>query len=121
MALLHVCMDVSDAESIADWYTSNLDFERSWQFTASGERSIFVADDSGVEIQLRETDGETTFEFGTGWDHVAVEVEDVDDSIGRIDHDGVVEAPSGGPDSGARTAFVADPDGHTIELIQLYE
>ncbi|MFB6165565.1 MAG: VOC family protein [Haloarculaceae archaeon] len=120
MDILHTCMNVSDADELADWYVEELGFERSWEFTSEDgqTRNVYVADDSGVEIQLSDTDGEDDFEYGTGWDHLAIGVEDVDETFAQIDHYGVVQEPGDQPAAGARTAFVEDPDGHVIELIQ---
>jgi lactoylglutathione lyase len=120
MDILHTCMNVSDADELADWYVDQLGFERSWEFTSEdGEtRNVYVADDSGVEIQLSDTDGEDDFEQGTAWDHLALGVEDVDATFAEIDHHGVVQEPSDQPAAGARTAFVKDPDGHVVELIE---
>jgi len=158
MGILHTCMNVSDADELADWYVhtvgqkfshatlpestsihgisalaagrssrtsvrqyQNLDFERSWEFTSGDTRNVYVADESGVEIQLSDTDGEDEFEFGSGWDHLAVKVDDVDATFEDIDHHGVVKEPGDQPAAGARTAFVQDPDGHVIELIEPLE
>ena len=120
MDILHTCMNVSDADELADWYVDQLGFERSWEFTSEdGEtRNVYVADDSGVEIQLSDTDGDDDFEQGTAWDHLALGVEDVDATFAEIDHHGVVQEPSDQPAAGARTAFVKDPDGHVVELIE---
>jgi lactoylglutathione lyase len=118
MDILHTCMNVSDADTLADWYVENLDFERSWEFTSEDTRNVYVADDSGVEIQLSDTEGEDEFAFGTGWDHLAVKVDDVDATFAEIDHHGVVKEPGDQPAAGARTAFVEDPDGHVVELIE---
>ena len=120
MDILHTCMNVSDADELADGYVDQLGFERSWEFTSEdGEtRNVYVADDSGVEIQLSDTDGEDDFEQGTAWDHLALGVEDVDATFAEIDHHGVVQEPSDQPAAGARTAFVKDPDGHVVELIE---
>jgi lactoylglutathione lyase len=120
MDILHACMNVSDADELADWYADNLDFERSWEFTSEDgtTRNVYVADDSGVELQLSDTEGEDEFDFGDGWDHLAVEVDDVDAAFEEVEHHGVVQEPSDQPAAGARTAFVEDPDGHVVELIQ---
>jgi lactoylglutathione lyase len=120
MDILHTCMNVSDADELADWYVEQLGFERSWEFTSEdGEtRNVYVADDSGVEIQLSDTGGDDEFEQGTAWDHLALGVESVDDTFEDIDHHGVVKEPGDQPAAGARTAFVKDPDGHVVELIE---
>lgn len=123
MGILHTCVNVSDADALADWYVENLEFERSWEFTSEDgqTRNVYVADEDGVEIQLSDTEGDEEFEPGTAWDHLAVSVDDVDAAFEDIDHHGVVQEPADQPAAGARTAFVEDPDGHVIELIQPLE
>ncbi|WP_246982797.1 VOC family protein [Halorientalis marina] len=118
MDILHTCMNVSDADELADWYVEQLGFERSWEFTSGDTRNVYVADESGVEIQLSDTDGDDEFDMGDGWDHLALGVESVDETFEEIDHHGVVQEPGDQPEAGARTAFVKDPDGHVVELIE---
>ena len=120
MDILHTCMNVSDADELADWYVEQLDFERSWEFTSEDgqTRNVYVADDNGIEIQLSDTEGDDEFEAGTAWDHLALAVESVDETFEAIDHHGVVKEPGDQPEAGARTAFVKDPDGHAVELIE---
>ena len=123
MDALHVCLNVSDADELAQWYTDNLGFEDSWEFTSDDgqTRNVYVADGNGFELQLSDTEGEDDFEAGTAWDHFAVHVPDVDAAFEDIDHHGVVKEPADQPAAGARTAFVEDPDGHVIELIEPME
>lgn len=123
MDLIHTCLNVADADRSVEFYTTQLGFEESWSFvTADGRtENRYVAADNGVELQLSETEGETDFDQGTAWDHVAVLVEDVDEAFDRIDHFGVVEEPGDQPEADARTAFIEDPDGHVVELVQSLE
>jgi lactoylglutathione lyase len=120
MVVLHTCLNVSDVERSVDWYTSNLAFEESWGFeTPDGETvNRYVADDNGVELQLSDTEGHTPSEAGDLWDHLAVKVDDIDAAFEEIDNHGVVSEPADQPAAGARTAFLKDPDGHVIELIE---
>ncbi len=120
MEILHTCLNVADADRTADWYVEQLGFERSWEFTtADGDtRNVYVADDAGVEFQLSDTDGAEPSDDGDRYDHVAVGVDDVDAAFEAIDHHGVVKEPGDQPEAGARTAFVKDPDGHAVELIE---
>lgn len=121
MDAIHVCLNVADADESAQWYSEQLGFEDSWAFEAGDTRNRYVADDDGFEIQLSDTDGESEFEAGTAWDHLAFVVEDVDTAFAEIEHHGVVQEPSDQPAAGARTAFLKDPDGHVIELVQPVE
>jgi len=117
--VLHTCLNVADAsESIA--FYEQLGLERSWQFTTADDTTTnyYVADNDGVEIQLSETDGRTDFDMGTGWDHLAFGVDDVDEVVESLDHYGVVKEPGPQPEAEAYTAFVRDPDRHLIELIE---
>lgn len=120
MAILHTCLNVADAERTADWYVEELGFERSWEFTTpDGEtHNLYVADENGVEFQLSDTEGHTPSEQGDQYDHVALKVDDVDAAFEEIDHFGVVKEPGDQPAAGARTAFIKDPDGHHVELIE---
>jgi len=120
---VHVCLNVSDADRLAEWYEDNLGFDVSWEFTtADGTgRNVYIADGEGFELQLSDTEGEDEFEPGTAYDHVAVAVEDVDAAFDAIDHHGVLKEPGDQPAAGARTAFVEDPDGHVVELVEPLE
>jgi len=121
MESLHVCLTVSDADELASWYQDNLGFEYSWEFESGDTRNVYVASDDGFELQLSDTEGDDEFEAGTAWDHFAVGVENVDETFEEIDHHGVVEEPGDQPAAGARTAFVKDPDGHVVELVEPLE
>lgn len=120
--LLHVCLNVADADESISFY-EQFGFEESWQFaTADGETTnYYVADDDGVELQLSETKGERDFDVGSAWDHLALGVDDVDETVESVDHYGVVKEPGPQPEAGAYTAFVEDPDGHVVELIEPLE
>lgn len=120
MSFLHVCLNVADADRTAEWYTDQLGFEYSWEFSSPDgtTRNVYVTDENGVEIQLADTEGQNTFEHGTAYDHLAVQVDDVDAAFDRIEHHGVVEDPIDQEAPGARTAFIRDPDGHIVELIE---
>jgi lactoylglutathione lyase len=117
--VLHVCLNVADTSRSVEFY-EQFGLAESWQFTTADGRTTntYVADDAGVEIQLSETEAETSFEMGTGWDHLAFGVDDVDAVVDSINHYGVVKEPGPQPEAGAYTAFVEDPDGHVVELIE---
>ena len=117
MDAIHVCLNVSDADRLADWYVAELDLERTWEFTSGDTRNVYVADGNGFELQLSDTEGESP-DPGTAWDHIAYAVDDVDAAFEAIDNHGVVQPPADNDAAGARTAFVEDPDGHVVELVE---
>lgn len=125
MRIAHTCLRVADADRAVAWYAENFGFEETWSWeweTDEGtEVNRYVADDRGSELQLVETAGRTAFEEGDLFDHFGVVVDDVDDAFDRIDNHGVDLEPTDNPDSGARIAFIRDPDGHRIELLAPFD
>ena len=121
MEIIHTCLNVADAERSVDWYADQLGFEASWGFEVDATRNRYVADPNGIEIQLSETEGVTPDEEGDLWDHLAVKVDDVDEAFEEIENHGVVQEPADNDAAGARTAFVRDPDGHVVELVEPLE
>jgi lactoylglutathione lyase len=115
--IIHVCLNVADAERSAAFY-EQFGFEASWSFEADGVENHYVADENGVELQLRDDPAVEDFEPGTAWDHLSLGVDSVDDELERIDHHGVVKGPMDQPAAGARVVFVEDPDGHVVELVE---
>lgn len=116
-------MNVANVDRSVEFYTTQLGFEESWSFvTTDGvTENRYVAADNGIELQLSQSEGETDFTDGTLWDHVAVRVDSVDEEFDRIDHYGVVKEPGDQPAANARTAFIEDPDGHVVELVEPLE
>lgn len=123
MDLIHVNLDVADVERSIEFYTDQLGFEPTWGFEADGTIHRYVAADNGVELQLSESEDREAGEIdhGDGFQHLAVAVDNVDAAFERIAHHGVVEEPGDQPEAGARTAFVLDPDGYTVELVETLE
>ena len=121
--IVHVCLNVPDAAAAVDWYTANFDLEEveswrwSWERDGVHVENRYVADEAGMMIQLRDAEGQTSFERGEAWDHLGILVDDVEVAVQRIDHHGVVLEPQYNPNSGAHIAFVEDPYGHVIELL----
>jgi lactoylglutathione lyase len=62
----------------------------------------------------------TTYEIGTGFGHVAIEVDDAYKACEEIKRRGGVVVREAGPMKHGTTviAFVQDPDGYKVELIQ---
>lgn len=119
MDLIHANLAVTDLDRSIAFYTEQLGFEETWGFESDGTVHRYVAADNGVELQLTESpDRDDDIDQGDGFQHLAVKVEDVDAAFEQIDHHGVVEEPGDQPAAGARTAFVLDPDGYTIELVE---
>jgi lactoylglutathione lyase len=72
-------------------------------------------------LELTYNHGVTGYEHGTGYNHIALAVDDLDATLLGLAADGIEpEKPPyrpGGRTEGHRIAFIRDPDGYRIELI----
>jgi lactoylglutathione lyase len=74
----------------------------------------------GPVIELTHNWGVDNYELGTGYGHIALAVEDAYAACAEIKARGGKVTREAGPMKGGTTviAFVEDPDGYKIELIQ---
>ncbi|WP_096390209.1 VOC family protein [Halopenitus persicus] len=125
MDVIHVAFPVSDLESTLEFYLDGLGFERSKRFTgADGIENVYVSGRSGPEIQFTYHPERPPERHGRGpplREHVAIGVEDLDGAFRRLVETvdpPVVAEPSREAASGSRIAFVRDPDGYVVELVE---
>jgi lactoylglutathione lyase len=73
-----------------------------------------------AEIELTYNHGVSTYELGTAYGHIAIEVPDAAAACEKIRAGGGNVTREAGPVKGGSTviAFVTDPDGYKIELIE---
>jgi lactoylglutathione lyase len=76
--------------------------------------------DGQSEIELTYNHGVQSYDLGTAYGHIAIEVPDAYAACAAIQAAGGNVTRQAGPVAGGDTiiAFVADPDGYKIELIQ---
>lgn len=72
-------------------------------------------------LELTYNHGVDSYDLGTGYNHIALLVDDLDGALERLAGAGIdpEKAPyrPGGRTEGHRIAFVRDPDGYRVELI----
>jgi lactoylglutathione lyase len=117
----HVMMRVEDDEAALDWYTEHLDYELKGEMEADTFTNYFLGPEDmhedGAILELTYNHGDHTYEMGDAWGHIAVRVDDVYDAYEELMDAGVDDYRD--PDScGGSYAFVKDPDGHEIELVE---
>jgi lactoylglutathione lyase len=73
-----------------------------------------------AEIELTYNHGVSSYELGTAYGHIAIAVPDAHAACERIRAGGGLVTREAGPVKGGTTviAFVTDPDGYKIELIE---
>lgn len=117
MELLHVALDVTDMETAVDFYTELLGLQVTREAELEGQQMVWVGSDDGGELQLLETDDH---DEPAGIDHLAITTDDLDATIEAAieewDSSVLMEPQTVG--DGARLAFISDPEGYSVELIQ---
>jgi lactoylglutathione lyase len=80
----------------------------------------FGPESEGAVLELTHNWGTDRYDLGTGFGHVALEVDDAAAACAAIKQRGGVVTREAGPMKHGSTiiAFVQDPDGYKIELIQ---
>ena len=119
---VHTCVRVLDPEASTRFY-GVLGFEPRGRLNFESAYNIYLGlPGDGDVLELTVNRGrEEPYDLGTGYNHIAVTVEDIDAVLADLAEIGVEpEKPPyrpGGKDGLPRIAFVADPDGYRIELI----
>ncbi|MBD2813736.1 lactoylglutathione lyase [Xenorhabdus sp. Flor] len=125
MRLLHTMIRVSNMQRSIDFYTKvmgmrllrtseNPEYKYSLAFVGYTDES------QGAVIELTYNWGVESYEMGTAFGHIALGVDDVSATCERIKLAGGKVTREAGPVKGGTTiiAFVEDPDGYKIELIE---
>jgi lactoylglutathione lyase len=121
MRSLHFGLRVADLErSLAFYAGVGYEVVGSVRETDIGHLTMLkLPDDEFVTIELVH-DPNAHVEGVTGLSHFVIKVESMDATIRALARAGIETEPPGSPDGSAdfRTAFVVDPDGNRIELVQ---
>ena len=125
MRLLHTMLRVGDLQRSIDFYTKVLGMKllRTTDRPEQKYTLAFVGYGSNpeqAELELTYNYGVDKYELGTAYGHLAIGVDDVHAACDRIRASGGTITREPGPVKGGTTmiAFVQDPDGYKIELIQ---
>jgi lactoylglutathione lyase len=119
---VHTCLRVRDPDASVRFYEA-LGFERRGQLNFSSAYNVYLGLPGGPDaLELTVNVGrEEPYDLGDGYNHVALAVDDVDAALARLAEIGVQpEKPPyrpGDREDLPRIAFVADPDGYRVELV----
>jgi lactoylglutathione lyase len=125
MRLLHTMLRVGDLQRSIDFYTrilgmkvlrqsENTEYKYTLAFVGYGDES-----DTSV-LELTYSWGVDKYDLGSAYGHIALEVDNAADACQRIRDAGGKVSREAGPVKGGKTviAFVEDPDGYKVELIE---
>jgi lactoylglutathione lyase len=125
MRILHTMLRVGDLERSLTFYTEVLGMKllRKHDYPDGKFTLAFVGFGPEAEqavLELTYNWGVTSYEIGNGYGHVALEVPDAAAACAEIKRRGGTVTREAGPMKHGTTviAFVQDPDGYKIELIE---
>ncbi len=128
MRILHTMLRVGDLPRAIDFYTRILGMQllRTTDRPEQKYRLAFVGygdEASGAVLELTYNYDVPSYDIGTGFGHIAIEVDDAAKSCAAVRAAGGSVTRVAGPVKGGTTviAFVQDPDGYKIELIERRE
>jgi lactoylglutathione lyase len=125
MRLLHTMLRVGDLQRAIDFYTQAMGMQL-LRITHRPDQQYDLAflgygtNPEHAEIELTYNYGVTSYDLGSAYGHIAIGVPNVAATCDKIRAAGGTITREPGPVKGGHTviAFVQDPDGYKIELIE---
>ena len=128
MRILHTMLRVGDLQRSIDFYTRVLGMKllRTSENTEYKYTLAFLGYGSNpehAELELTYNHGVDHYELGSAYGHIAIAVDDARQACAAVKAAGGNVTREAGPVKGGTTviAFVTDPDGYKIELIERKE
>ncbi|MDQ3936689.1 MAG: VOC family protein [Actinomycetota bacterium] len=119
--LIHTCYRIGDIDRSVAFYEA-LGFEEVGRIPIRDEAiNVFMGlPGDGARLELTYNHGVDSYELGTGYNHIAITVEDIDARLEELAKQGIEpeKPPYTVREGGSRLCFVRDPDGYRIELIE---
>jgi lactoylglutathione lyase len=116
----HTMMRVAELDESVSWYQQNLGYEEFERFEGEDFTIVYLGPeemhDDGAMLELTHNEGDDDLELGDAWGHIAVRVEDVEEAYYELMDNGVEDYRP--PEENPGYAFVTDPDGHEIEIVE---
>jgi lactoylglutathione lyase len=121
---LHTMVRITDPERSRSFYEAlgfsfsrDMDIVRNGELEATNYFFSLGGDENVLELTYNH-DGRS-YELGTGYGHIALAVDDLDDSLSQLKQQGIEpeREPYRVREGGSRICFVQDPDGYRVELI----
>ncbi len=121
---LHTMYRITDPEKSRAFYEAlGLEFRRDMDIVRNGEKEatnyFFGIPGQDEELELTYNHDGRGYELGTGYGHIALAVDDLDQTLASLEQQGIEpeREPYRVREGGSRLCFVRDPDGYRIELI----
>jgi lactoylglutathione lyase len=120
--LIHTCYRIFEIDRSVEFY-EKLGFDELARLPIRDEAvNVFMGlPDDGARLELTwNKDQQEPYEIGTGYGHIALTVDDLDQTLDNLKSVGIEpeKPPYTVREGGNRLCFVRDPDGYRIELIE---
>ena len=123
---LHTMIRVIDLDKSINFYTNffNMKLIRKKDFPGGKFTLAFLGygpEESNTVLELTHNWNQTeNYDKGNGWGHIALGVKDIYNLCDDLENNGVILTRKPGPMKHGSTiiAFIQDPDGYSIELIE---
>ncbi|HEY2638123.1 MAG TPA: VOC family protein [Solirubrobacteraceae bacterium] len=119
--IIHTCYRIGDIDRSVSFYEA-LGMEEKRRMPIRDEAiNVFMGyPEDGARLELTYNHGVDSYELGTGYNHIAVTVGDLDSTLEELAGKGIEpeKPPYRVSEGGNRICFVRDPDGYRIELIE---
>src|SRR3954466_6205590 len=118
--LIHTCYRIGEIERSVAFYEA-LGMTEIGRFPIRDEAiNVFMGfEDDGPRLELTYNHGVDSYELGTGYNHIAITVENLDEVLPKLAEKGIEpeKPPYSVREGGSRLCFVRDPDGYRVGLI----
>ena len=122
---LHTMVRITEPARSREFYEAlGFRFSRDMDIVREGEREatnyFFSIGDQDDVLELTFNHGGRTYELGTAYGHIAIGVDDLDETLERLAGQGIEpeKPPYTVREGGSRLCFVRDPDDYRIELLE---
>ena len=121
---LHTMVRITDPERSRVFYEAlGFRFSREMDIVRNGELEatnyFFSIDNADDVLELTFNHDGRGYELGTGYGHIAIGVDDLDETLGLLKEQGIEpeREPYRVREGGSRICFINDPDLYRVELI----
>jgi lactoylglutathione lyase len=119
--LIHTCYRIGDIDRSVTFYEA-LGFEEFSRKPIRDEAiNVFMGlPGDGPRLELTYNHGVSEYEVGTGYNHIAITVSDIEAALENLAEQGIEpeKPPYSVREGGSLLCFVRDPDGYRIEIIE---